>query len=66
MNRQNIIVLTQVVDMNEVILYGKGFQECYGNLKKACDVHGWTYNTLVKKKMPFVVGSWLVHRVPFN
>lgn len=66
MQRQNIIVLTQVIDMTDVIMYGDSFQECYGNLKKACNAHKWSYSTISKKKLPQVKDGWLIQRVPFN
>ena len=66
MQRQNIIVLTMVVNMPEIIMYGEKFQECYGNLKKACKVHEWSYSTMSKKRLPQIKDGWLIQRVPFN
>lgn len=55
-----------VVDMPSVMFYGSSFQESYGSLKLACNAHGWTYNTIVKKKLPCVKDGWLINRVKFN
>jgi hypothetical protein len=63
MQRQNIIVLINIPDINDP---STTLTECYGSLKKACMARGWVYNTLVQKKLPQVKDGWLVQRVTFN
>lgn len=40
--------------------------QCFGSLKKACDAHGWVYNTLIQKNLPLTHESWFIQRVKFN
>lgn len=56
MQRQNIIVLEKCPDI----------VEAFGSLKKACEVHGFKYNTLSRKKFPFNHDGWIFHKVKFN
>jgi hypothetical protein len=55
MNRQTVI-----------IVLAPGIIECWGNLKKACEVHNWKYNTVSKMKLPFDKDGVSVFRVPFG
>lgn len=63
MQRQNIIVLIMIEDINDP---STTKTECYGNLKKACKLHGWSYSTMSKKHLPQVKDHWLIQRIPFN
>jgi len=54
MKRQTIIVIITPTSI-----------ECWGNLKKACIVHGWAYNTLSKRKLPIEYEGYRIERVPF-
>lgn len=56
MQRQNVIIID--TPSND--------RECWGNLKKACDVHDWKYNTLSKKELPFEIEGFIIRRVPFK
>jgi len=62
MQRQSIIVLIKLVshcdEPKDV--------EAWGSLKEACTMHGWSYNTLSRKKLPIQHKDWLIHRVPFR
>lgn len=60
MQRQSIIVVIDKL-LNRDFLSA----ECFGNLKKACKAHGWTYNTMVQKKLPQEKDGYLIQRVPF-
>lgn len=62
MQRQNIVV---VIFINNYILHDFLKTECYGNLKKACKVHGWSYSTMSKKKLPVTKDGWFIQRIPF-
>lgn len=55
MDRKNILVL----------IIGDHV-ETWGNLKKVCDVHKWSYWTLSKKEFPIIHDGWVIHKVPFN
>jgi hypothetical protein len=54
MNRQTVIV---IITPDTI--------ECWGNLKKACLHHGWSYNTLSRKKLPLEYQGIKIYRVPF-
>jgi len=56
MQRKNIIV----------VVHEDKTAETYGNLKKACKVHGLKYNTIVQKKLPITKNGLYIQRVPFN
>lgn len=55
MKRQSIIV---VISGDAV--------EAWGNLKEVCEVHGWSYWTLVKKQFPIHVDGYIIHKTPFK
>ena len=56
MQRKTVII---VVDENQNAL-------CFGNLKKACNVFGWVYNTLVQKKLPLIIEGKKLQRIDFK
>jgi hypothetical protein len=55
MQRQSIIVL---INGNQV--------EAWGSLKEACTKHGWSYSTIVQKKLPTEWKGWQIHRCSFR
>ena len=55
MQRQSIIVL---INGEQV--------EAWGNLKEACEKHGWSYSTIVQKELPTEKEGWQIHRCPFR
>ena len=55
MQRQSIIVL---INCEKV--------EAWGNLKEACEKHGWSYHTVSRKKLPTEWKGWKIYRVPFR
>ena len=56
MKRQTVIVIITPTLQNI---------ECWGNLKKACIAHRWSYNTLSKRKLPTEYEGYRIERVPF-
>jgi len=40
--------------------------EVWTSLKKACDIHKWKYNTLVKYKLPTYYKEWMLVRCELN
>ena len=40
--------------------------EVWGSLKKACNAHGFSYGTLVRKAFPFEHERHAFYRVPFD
>jgi len=54
MNRQTVIVI--ITPILQTI-------ECWGNLKKACTAHGWSYNTLSKRKLPIEYEGYRIENV---
>jgi len=55
MQRQSIIVL---ISGDQV--------EAWGSLKEACEKHGWSYNTISRKKLPTEWKGWIIHRRTFR
>lgn len=55
MQRQSIIVL---INDEQV--------EAWGSLKEACKMHGWSYSTMVQRKLPAYKDGWQIHRRPFR
>ena len=55
MQRENIVVL---INGDKV--------EAWGSVKEACEMHGWKYNTVRRKKLPTVWKGWTIHRRPFR
>ena len=43
----------------------KQIPEVWGNLKKACHVHGWKYNTLSRKGNRFKKDGYEIFRLQF-
>lgn len=41
-------------------------RECWGNLKKVCNVKKWSYNTLSRKKTPIKWMGCTIWRVTFR
>ena len=64
MNRQNIIVLLKINGHSD--FYNVAAVETWGNLKEACEAHGWPYWTIVKKDLPITYDGWKLYRVPFK
>ncbi len=71
MQRQSIIVLikksfneTKSEEITEVEVTEQ--VEAWGSLKEACQKHGWSYNTVSRKKLPVQYKDWLIHRCPFR
>lgn len=63
MQRQNIVILQKPLEIDDLF---QAHYEPWGSLKKACDAHGWKYNTLAKKKFPFTHDGWAFHKARFN
>ena len=40
--------------------------EAWGSLKEACNQHGWSYNTISRRKLPTEWKEWQIHRCPFR
>lgn len=55
MQRQSIIVL---INGEQV--------EAWGSVKEACLMHGWSYSTIVQKKLPTEWKGWKIYRCPFR
>lgn len=55
MQRQNVIVISMEDEV-----------EVYGNLKKACEAKGLTYNTLRLMSFPIKKGNFIIRKVKFN
>lgn len=55
MNRQNIIVVTTLNDI-----------QCWGNFKKACEFNKLPYHSLKMKKLPIIYKEFYIRKVPFN
>jgi len=55
MQRQSIIVL---INGEQV--------EAWGSVKEACKMHGWSYSTIVQKKLPTEKNGWKIYRCPFR
>lgn len=56
MTRDNIIILTDK----------EGNQEAWGSLTEICRQHGYSYNYLKSKKMPFEYKTLKFNKVPFR
>jgi hypothetical protein len=55
MQRQSIIVL---INGEQV--------EAWGSVKEACNMHEWSYSTIIQKKLPTEWKGWRIHRCPFR
>ena len=55
MQRQSIIVLINGEKL-----------EAWGSVKEACTKHGWSYNTISRKKLPTDWKGWKIHRCRFR
>lgn len=55
MQRQSIIVLINGPHV-----------EAWGNLKRACNEHGFSYYAISQRKLPTEQDGWMIYRVPFN
>jgi hypothetical protein len=51
------------MDKKTSIIYKTEVPESYGNLKLFCDVYGLSYNTFSRKKFPFLLDGYEVHKV---
>ncbi len=60
MERKTIIVLKEVSEEEFPTI------ETWGNLKKACEAKGWSYNTMQKKALPCEWKGWHVYRCEFR
>ena len=49
--------------MRNVIIYMTPVPECWGNLKHFCEAKDISYNTFSRKKAPFEVNGYQVHKV---
>lgn len=49
-----------------IIVYIKEVPEVYGNLKLLCDNYDVSYWTYSRKKFPFLLNGYEVHKVPFQ
>lgn len=56
MKRINIIVLTSP----------NSPPETWSNLKKLCEVKGWKYNTLSRKKFPIEWEGYKIYKEPYQ
>jgi hypothetical protein len=53
MEKQNIIIVLPYL----------GEPDVYTNLKKACEVYGWKYNTIVRQKLPIEYKGFRIFRL---
>ncbi len=51
---------------NTIVLINLPYVESWGSLKEACTMHGWSYSTISKKKLPIEHEGWLIYRCPFR
>jgi hypothetical protein len=56
MNRKTVILVIDIDTLKS---------ECFSNLKKACDAHGFIYNT-ISRKLPVTIQGLSVQRVKFQ
>lgn len=49
-----------------IIVYCKEVPEVYGNLKLLCDTYKVSYWTYARKKFPFLLDGYEVHKVAFQ
>jgi len=73
MQRQSIIVLIKISpDPKDIGLMWDELRsdefhvEAWGSLKEVCTKHGWSYSTVVQKKLPIEWKGWQIHRCPFR
>jgi len=63
MNRQNIIVLTEIATLESSCDFK---QEAWGSLTECCKAHGFPYHSLKAKKYPFEYEDWHFKKVSFR
>jgi len=49
-----------------ITIKNKDKEVAYSSLRKCCDLNGFSYWILVRKKMPFEYDGWTFNRLEFN
>jgi hypothetical protein len=57
---------TQKAIKNVILIEKEDAREVYGSLSEICDLKGYVYNTLVRKKFPFDHDGWKFSKIPFR
>lgn len=65
MSHKSIIVILSLDITTETGVMKKA-PEVWGSLKNACTWHKWKYNTLARKKPPFVKDGFKIYRVGWS
>lgn len=51
---------------NVIYIKRNGKEEVWGSLTEICDLHGFPYATLARKKFPFEHLGWQFSKIPFR